>query len=569
MKTFPLHTIRQVGATVVWIVVCGVLLQSASTIAQENPARSTTSPNAESPAPASEDSPESAADVQNKSEATAPGEDAKTAESVPAAEPPSAVKPAGGQVEDRPFSSQPYTVRASIAFESHCLVEDALRARIVVDAERALARMFGRLWDVQCEQNDWLVPGDQRHLKRLGLPNVLDRYPEQEFQKAFLITVECAGTSYLVSCREYDSRIRELTPVRSGITLDARAIGITVARLMRDTFRPTLLFVRGFSGEGGENMMEMQVQGGEIIPPDPSAEQVVEGDVLRPFLRQMERRDPTKLMYLQALPLTYLRVMDIDKTETRGLATTVYITHLRATMFGAKSRRTEHLAVRQRPSASRSRVRLVLKGRQDKPLISHRLALAYQLNWKSEEDGPQTQLVSDRNGEVVIETRENHPTFWIRVYSGTSLLARVPYAPGLTPFDTIELPDDSIRLGVEGEIQLLADELVDAIALREVLMARARKAVEASDEQMVTDLLSRYSSVRGKDYFLEQASNIRVTAEKEAAARRLSQNLINKLCKNFSETIENFFTDQKRAERQAEIQQLKLSVEQKTDAAGT
>ncbi len=501
-------------------------------------------------------------------------------------------KPEEPEVEI-PFSSLPYSVRASIAFEGRSLVRESKRQQIVIDIHRALARMYGRLWNVVCDQNDWMVPADHRHLERLQLGHVVERYPEEEFHKAFLVTVERDGTRFLISCREYDSRIHELTPVRSEVTEDERSIGNTAARLMRDTFRPNLLFVRSFPGNsyGGpsrdvENagdddagdypdappasdgrydfavMMEMQVQGGEIIPPDSSATQVIPGDVLRPFVRQMERRQPKKLKKLQPLQLTYLRVIDIDKEETRGLATTVFITHLRAQLFGAKGRRTQHIAVRQRPGAPRSRVRLVLKGSEDKPLISHRLALAYQLNWKSPEDGPQTQLVSDRNGEVTIEYRENHPTFWIRVYSGTSLLARVPYAPGLIPFDTIQLPDDSIRLAVEGEIQLLSDELVDAIALREVTIARSKKAAAAGDVSQVEELFAKYDTIPAKQYFLEQASNIRVTAEKESRARRLRSTLSDRMCKNFTGTIETFFTDEKRAARQLEIQQIRALAQQ-------
>lgn len=466
-----------------------------------------------------------------------------------------------------PFSSLPYTVRAAIAFEGHSLVDGAERQQIVTDIEHAVARMYGRLWDVECDENHWMVPADHRHLGRLKLDDVFARYPEEEFHKAFLITIERDSADFLISCREYDSRIHEITPVSFETVSDKRAIGNTAARLMRDTFRPTLMFLRGYSGENSLTMMEMQVQGGEIIPPDPSAEQVIPGDVLRPFVRQMQRREPKKLKKLQGLPLTYLRVMDVDTEETRGLATTVFITHLRAQLFGAKGRRTQHMAVRQRQGATRSRVRLILKGSEDKPLISHRLALAYQLNWKSEEDGPQTQLVSDRNGEVVIETRENHPTFWIRVYSGSSLLARVPYAPGLIPSDTIELPDDSIRLGVEGEIQLLADELVDAIALREVTFARAKKTAAAGDVAQLNELLATYDSVPSKQYFLEQATNIRVTSAKESRIRGVRNTLAERMCENFTGTIETFFTDEKRAARLLEIRQTKALAEQKADAA--
>ncbi|MEZ6125901.1 MAG: hypothetical protein R3C49_22465 [Planctomycetaceae bacterium] len=511
--------------------------------------------------------------------------DPPTAADTPPAEAPegdkpaaSAAAPAGESTESKPdenkpdepppevpFSSQPYLVLASIAFDSGCLVDQSDRDAVVQDVRLALARMYGRLWQVTCEQNEWLIPGDVRHLQRLQAEELHDRYSERDVQKVFLVTIEGTSAEIQISCREYDTRIQELTPLHSEATLDARSIGSIASRLMRDTFRPSLLFLRSFPGENDRAMMNLQVQGGDIVPPDPSAEQILPGDVLRPFVREMERRDPFKLKRLKALPLTYIRVMEIDNEVTRGRVTGVYITHMRFQMFGAKGRNTQHLAVRQRPSAERSQVKLVLQTLPDKPLISHRLALAYQLNYKDEEDGNQTQLVSDRNGEVVIHSRENHPTFWIRVYSGSSLLARVPYAPGLLPSDTIELPDDSIRLGVEGELQLLADELVDAIALREVTMARARKTAEAGDTQQLDQLFTAYDAVHSKAYFLEQVTNVRVTAEKRAAEKRQGARSVVKLCKDFTDTVENFFTDQKRVERQAEIQQLRTLAAQKAD----
>ena len=222
----------------------------------------------------------------------------------------------------------------------------------------------------------------------------------------------------------------------------------------------------------------------------------------------------------------------------------------------------QHLALRQRPTASESRVKLVLQSRPDKPLISHRMALAYQLGYRDEEDGPQTQLVSDRNGEVTIKVKEGHPTFWIRVYSGASLLARVPYAAGLIPYDVVELPDDSIRLGVEGEIQLLSDKLIDSIALRGVLLARARKAAEAGSTDEVDQLLEKYDGVPAKAYFLEKVSNIRNLAEKQAKERRQSASRITKLCTGLSDTVSTFFSDEKRAERTEEILKIRQSAEQ-------
>ncbi|MEO1984094.1 MAG: hypothetical protein ABGZ24_26565, partial [Fuerstiella sp.] len=471
----------------------------------------------------------------------------------------SAVDAADEPEVEIPFASRPYRVHISIAFDSNSATSDVTREQLVGGVETAVARMYGRMWTTTVEINEWLIPGQRQRLERLQLSDVFDRYPEELYDKAFVLTVESSGRSFDISCREYDSRIHELTPVYSERTLDPRSIGTVAARVMRDSFRPVLLYVRQFDDEEGRSLMELQAQAGEIIPPDSSADQVREGDVLRPFVRSMERRNPKKLQQLKALPLSYIRTMSVDRDVARGLITGYYATHMRFSLFGGKGRRLQHLALRQRPTTDKSRVRLVLQPRPDKPLISHRLSIAYQLGWKDEEDGPQTHLVSDRNGEVVIETRENHPTFWIRVYSGASLLARVPYAPGLLPYDVVALPDDSIRLGVEGELQLLQDKLIDSIAMQGVLLARARKAAQANDAQAVKRLLDQYQEVPAKTWFLEAISNIHIPAVQEAERRRMGSIRIDKLCQKLGESIGTFFTDEKRTERQTEIEQIRAA----------
>ncbi|MGB4710575.1 MAG: hypothetical protein WBH50_06255 [Fuerstiella sp.] len=561
---------------VVFCLVCGVCCSAGSVVGQDTP----------------EASP---AEVSAPPVAEAASESAVTAQSaaVPAAKP----VPVVVEVEV-PFSLQPYIVDVQVSFESGCLNDASQRNLLVEDIQKAVERMFGRMWQPQIAESDWFVSGDSGGLGRIQLSDMLERYPEDRVHKAFIVTIEQQGSGYQVSCREYDSRVQELTPVYSASLLDVRGIGSTAVELIRDAFRPCVLFVRNFTTEDGQALMELHVQAGEILPPDPSAEQVVEGDVLRPFIRQMDRRNPKKLSQLRAMTLSYVKVLRMGPTEVpsepgnqsedefpaftvlnddgtvaeadvpidselgRSIVTGIYLTHMSYSPFGGKGRRMQHLALRQRPTASESRVKLVLQSRPDKPLISHRMALAYQLGYRDEEDGPQTQLVSDRNGEVTIKVKEGHPTFWIRVYSGASLLARVPYAAGLIPYDVVELPDDSIRLGVEGEIQLLSDKLIDSIALRGVLLARARKAAEAGSTDEVDQLLEKYDGVPAKAYFLEKVSNIRNLAEKQAKERRQSASRITKLCTGLSDTVSTFFSDEKRAERTEEILKIRQSAEQ-------
>lgn len=545
---------------------------------------------AESKAPAATD-----AAATNSTASTDAGSGAQASTAPDASETPAKTKDDDAADDtDVAFKSRPYTVRIDVAIQRGCFDSFAAEERQLELIREAVARMYGRVWQADVQRSSFLIPPSRNHLAQLSEGELIDAFPETMSEKTFFVVIESVGSVIHIRCREYDARIRELTAIYEDSTMDSRSVASITAELLRDAFRPVAMFVRNVENEEGRDLMELQVQAGAISPPDPSAEQVVEDDVLRTFTRQMERRDPTAVKLLRAYPLSYVRVLelrrefdevsmadredsaevvvpsfgedevveietpeDADAGVARGMIKGIFLTHMRVKLFGAKGRRMQHLAVRQRPRAESSRVRIVLQGRPDRPLVSHRLAIAYQLHWKDPENGPQTSLVTDRNGEVVVERRPKDPTFWIRVYSGRSLLARVPYAPGLIPYDVVELPNDSVRLAVEGEISLISDELIDAIAVREVLLARATAAAKESDQDTVKELLAAVEEVPGQTEFLDRINSVRIPAMNEAKERRLGTRGIKTLCDGLQSTVETFFSDQKRAALQQRIQQIK------------
>ena len=108
--------------------------------------------------------------------------------------------------------------------------------------------------------------------------------------------------------------------------------------------------------------------------------------MLRTFLRQMDRRNPDKLKVLQRLDLCYVRVTgfnaelraDVESPEDAPVSvegvtrdtSAVYQDsgHVRGVLishgpvpYGGAGRSVQQIALRQRPAATKSRVRLVLQ----------------------------------------------------------------------------------------------------------------------------------------------------------------------------------------------------------------
>ncbi len=67
------------------------------------------------------------------------------------------------------------------------------------------------------------------------------------------------------------------------------------------------------------------------------------------------------------------------------------------------------------------------------------------------------------------------------IRDGQELLARLPMVPGASPVMTAKIPDDTQRLEVEAFVVGLQETVVDLVARRAVLLARAEARLDAND----------------------------------------------------------------------------------------
>ena len=413
----------------------------------------------------------------------------------------------------------------------------------------------------------WLKPGTVEQLRQITVDDIrnttegngLPRYPEESFDKAILVCIESTTAEFTVACREYDIRLQELTPVRRMSTPDARGVAALAAQLVRDSFRPCLTFVRGYRDENGNDFVEVQAQAGELPPPDPSARQIREGDILRLFTRYMDKRTPDIVHEIRPLPLNYIRVLSVDDNVSRGLATGILMSHSAVSPFGRRGRQVQHLALRQNPSAPSSTLRLVNRGQDNRPMPCQRVNMVFKLRPTDDDQAAQVPLLSDRKGTVTIPVQEDFPTVWLYVYSGSKLLARVPYAPGLLPQDTIELPDDTIRLDVEGDLQVFQNDLIDAVAMREVHFSLAKKAAKEKRADDLEQHLRDYLETPSRREFMNSLTTIRIAAQQraDAAGNRRARIEVDNMCRSVERSLEHFFSDYRREQRQEEIEELR------------
>ena len=486
-----------------------------------------------------------------------------------------------------PFAREAYRVAVEVGFSGIATQRPALRQGFVDEIRKGLDRMYGAAWNARVEESDWLIPGGEERLNRLSAEALLLRYPESLTQKVILIAIEETDGTFQISCREFDTRVQEMSPVLTEQTGEEQNVANVATRLARDSFRPVLLFAKP-TVVGDE--LEFLLQAGELTVPDPTAAFIRDGDVLRTFLRQMERRSPDKLKLLQQLDLCYVRVTGFN-TElradvafpddkpvsvegvTRDTSAVYHDTgHVRGVLishgpvpYGGAGRSVQQIALRQRPAATKSRVKLVLQTRTDRPLICFRVDKVSKLRHTDSNDAPGERVLSDRNGEIEIDVDPENPTFWLYVYSGSSLLARVPYAPGLLPQDTIKLPDDGLRLGVEGELYLFRDALVDTVAQKAVLMSLTKKASAEGKLEDVDKLIVQLDELPGQKEFMFRLNTIKTPAiEKADLQRNVSvKRRIEKLCLAMEESLTAFYSSENKIREAQELEQLRRFAERK------
>ncbi|MEJ7595133.1 MAG: hypothetical protein WKF77_26715 [Planctomycetaceae bacterium] len=489
-----------------------------------------------------------------------------------------------------PFAREAYRVFVEVGFHGIATQQPALRQGFVDQIRKGLDRMYGVAWNAQVQESEWLIPGRNERLHRLTAEELLLRYPESSAQKVVLIGIEESNGTFQISCREFDTRVQEMSPVLTEETGEDQNVANVACRLVRDSFRPVLLFEKP-TVVGGE--LEFLLQAGELSVPDPTAAFIRDGDVLRTFLRQMERRNPDKLKLLQRLDLCYVRVTgfntelraDVEYPEdtpvsvkdvTRDTSAVYYDSgHVRGVLishgpvpYGGAGRSVQQIALRQRPAATKSRVKLVLQTRIDRPLICFRVDKVSKLRHTDSNDAPGERVLSDRNGEIEIDVDPKNPTFWLYVYSGSSLLARVPYAPGLLPQDTIKLPDDGLRLGVEGELYLFRDALVDTVAQKAVLMSLAKKASAEGKLEEVDKFILQLDELPGQKEFMSRLNAIKTPATEKADLQRNAgvKRKIEKLCLAMEESLTAFYSSDNKIREAQELEQLRKSAERKAAA---
>ncbi len=478
----------------------------------------------------------------------------------------------------RPIELRPYQIQISIAFGHSPELNAGFRDGIFRDVADASRRLLGQMWILDVSENRWLFPRNQTGLGRLSAEKLRDRYQEKTIDKVFLFVVDSDGSGLQISGREWDKSTQSISPLVKRWIYDRRALGAEVFAMSQELFRPISEI-----DDVDEQDVFVRVRAGEYLPADPDAAQLKPQDLLQPYMRYLDRK--LVLQKVQMMPWSYLVV---QKTN-RGRIECQFKTGLRNPLGGKSRRRVEVFASRLNRIADRTRLKLMPTSNVSRPLYGYSVSIAPKHpremakpaepagnqaakdgesakdngGGKRKQDDPAamqyTRLLSDRSGRVEIKVDEKNSVVWLYVRSGKNLLAILPFAPGIAAEEIMKLPDDALRLGVEGSLALLEAELIDTVARRALLMAMATSHSRKDKWDQVDGIFEQLDDLPKTKFFESKLTAIRFPAIKaaEELRDRRSQSKIKKLCNQMLQSIRQHLDPTKPKELKAELEELR------------
>jgi hypothetical protein len=468
----------------------------------------------------------------------------------------------------------PYQVSVSIAFSRDAETTESFRQSVCSALQTRLEQTFGAVWVLAPQSgvriDNHLTPADQSGLDRLTYAAAAEQLAQNPCDKAYFVTISREGAKWVVAGREWDRTLQMLGGAVSETTIERRCVPDTALAVIKRLFSP-LLMVNDADRESKSAVLT--VRAGSIPFGDPKFEPLKSGDMLRAVFRFLDSKRSVRS--IQSVPWTYLVLEQPVDGHSQVKATIV--SSYRAPLAANMRRRVEAIAVRSRPELPETRLQLIAGRNPPHPQGGLFVSISDFATTPAPRPSPpkegasppppatatpKMRLLSDRRGEVTIPADPQHPIVTVEVHSGSAILLRRPFVPGIDPQMTLEIADDHVRLSAEREIDILESQLIEAVAKRGALFARTRAALKRSEVKEAQDLLAEIGRLPPPTDYLGQLNQIRVLALDEAHNRRdrVAERRIEDLCNKTLERITQYLPDDRIATFKEEIEKI-LSVQ--------
>jgi hypothetical protein len=358
------------------------------------------------------------------------------------------------------------------------------------------------------------------------------------------VVVEQSGVLYTVTALEWCGNSQSLSPLVQLETHEPQDLPGLVADAVSQSFRPFGILE---TSEGTK--LEFRMRAGELPPRDEALAPFQVGQYLVPYMRYLDRK--RVLQRVQNIPWTYLKVAERDRIRVKVETKSAFKTPL-----AGPRRRVEVMAILVRPSWDASEIKIFPRRSPNTPLVGYHCDIVDRIPTVEDPVPERDIYYTGRNGTISVPLPlQGDPLRYLIVHSGQSVLVKLPILVGTAPHLEVEVPNDRARLGVEGEVSLLQGELIDIVATREVLMARARGASKKEDWTSVDKFTQQLENLPTQEQFIGRISTLELQAVYQAqqAKDRAAESRIKKLCAAITESANTHLNPGRIAEFRGEI----------------
>lgn len=306
--------------------------------------------------------------------------------------------------------------------------------------------------------------------------------------KLLLLSVQWTPAGFELAAREYDAHLaRWGTTIRRECRQQS-ALPEQLFALAWQAFAPLAQFEVDASDP---KKITLKPRGGSLPRSADAPPWFKPGDLFQPILRRTSRGGQLVENGIAVVPWTY-----IEATESKDKKQVEFAIHSGSRQpFNARRQgRTEQLAIGVRADAGPTTLHLYSRKNEKKPLVGYEVLLS------GEGDDTTRIGVSDTKGDLqVLPGKSRVEMLFIK--HGGQLLGKLPVVPGAESLIKIPLPDDDARLLAEARLAAVREDLIDVVARRNILMARARQRIAKKDFAGAQELLRTLDELPGKPQF--------------------------------------------------------------------
>jgi len=423
-----------------------------------------------------------------------------------------------------PYDLQAYQVSITLGIAPGIGISNQESRRIEGLFARLIESRIGKWWQADIGLAPTSEPRSQAMLNSISLTAWNERMATSTADKRFALVVDRDGTAFRLSGLEWDRASQTITQIQTRSTYDHRLLPQLAADLTFALFRPLISI-----DVAVDKTVEMRIRGGEFLPPDISLQPFVPGEYISPFFRHLGKN--RELTRVQQIPWTAVKVDFVDRGYMKGTVISAF-----ASPLAGKRRRVESLGMKIKPQWPSTQLKVIPRGKPQAPMAGYRVEVLNRAETKEDPVPDRLKLRTDRNGEVVVPRDPAHPLQYLVVYSGKSSLAKAPLIPGYESRVVLSAPDDAPRMNVEAETDLLQSELIDIVAKREVLMARARGAAKKANWEQVTEITKEITALQTLEQFQARIEALKLPAIQAArqSKDKGQESRINLMCKQIA-----------------------------------